>query len=167
MFLDKEHRGGPIEFSDEVTSVAESTDTMHVDANDNDLLLSASEKEDMKGLASISNGSSAYHAPLTSSDQSLSNSLVITGVSQQSSSSAIDDLLGLGFPSIPVARAPLALIAKPVLSPADFQLKWRQLPITSTQVLMALIYVYAPAVCTFNIFVHVYICNFDIYRYVY
>ena len=147
MFLDKEHRGDPFEFSDDATSVTESTDTMlpgqNVDANDNDLLLSASEKEDIKAMAVISNGSSAYHAPPTSSDQSLSNSLVITSTSMlpppQSSSSAIDDLLGLGLPSIPAAPAPLALAVKPILSPSDFQLKWRQLPITSSQVRMALL----------------------------
>jgi hypothetical protein len=136
MFLDKEHsRGGAIEFSDEVTSVTESTtDAMHVDASDNDLLLSASEKEDIKGVASTSNGSSAYHAPLASSDPGASP-LQQSSSSSSTSSSAIDDLLGLGVPIVPVAHAPLlTLTARPVLSPADFQLKWKQLPITSTQV---------------------------------
>lgn len=153
MFLDKEHRG-PFEFSDDgstMASVAESSENMlsgqRVDANDNDLLLSASEKEDSRGVV-VSNGSSSYHAP-SSSTLDVSNSLVamplqsaappqsgVVSTTLSAAGLAIDDLLGLGLPTMP-APAPtpalLALNAKPVLSPAAFQQKWRQLPVASTQ----------------------------------
>ncbi|XP_004291213.1 PREDICTED: beta-adaptin-like protein A [Fragaria vesca subsp. vesca] len=151
MFTHKEHRG-PFEFSDEIGHVSigtESADTAvpanRVEANDKDLLLSTSEKEETKVP---NNSSSAYSAPsydLTSvsvptsqlSDLVISNSTV-PGHAPQSSSFAIDDLLGLGFPAAPApapasSPPPLKLNPKAVLDPTTFQQKWRQLPISLSQ----------------------------------
>lgn len=149
MFTDKEHRG-PFEFSDELGNLsigAESTDTVvpaqRVEANDKDLLLSVSEKEESGGP---SNNGSAYSAPsydgssvsAAASSQMLSE-LAISTVTGHASQSilAIDDLLGLGLPVAP-APAPspplLKLNSKAVLDPGTFQQKWRQLPISSSQV---------------------------------
>lgn len=143
MFTDKEHRG-PSGFSEELGNLsiagesADSIPAQRVEANDQDLLLSTSEKEDVK--ASASNGS-AYNAPLLYDG---SSALVPTSAepatsNHTSSGFAIDDLLGLGMPAAP-APAPtpppppqLKLHARAVLDPATFQQKWRQLPVASSQ----------------------------------
>lgn len=175
MFLDKEHRG-PFDFSDDgttMTSVAESSADMlpgqHVDANDDDLLLSASEKEETRGL--VSNGSLSYSAPSAAISEisnmplaprsvsptppapagsasalsMLVSSMTLTSERPIGSSPAnlgVDDLLGLGLSitaaSTPPAAvvtpaAPLKLNTKPVLDPAAFQQKWKQLPVALNQ----------------------------------
>lgn len=149
MFIDKEHRG-PFEFSDELgqlsigTESAENVSSAHrVEANDKDLLLSTSDREENKGPTT--NGS-AYDAPpyessavaLTTfpsqSDNSSSNPT--TAIVPQSSF-AIDDLLGLTMPveSVPAPPPPaLKLNPKAVMDPSSFQQKWRQLPISLSQV---------------------------------
>lgn len=168
MFLDKEHRG-PFEFSDDgatMTSVAESTEDIlqgqRVDASDNELLLSASEKEDARGL--IGNGAFSYDAPISSTSE-ISNmplaprspsppppipprsgspfSGLLPSVTPETSTAsspaslAFDDLLGLGQPTNSTDAAPpaaaLRLNAKPILDPAAFQQKWRQLPVALSQ----------------------------------
>lgn len=144
MFTDKEHRG-PFEYSDELGHLsigAESRDNVipaqRVEANDKDLLLSTSEKEESRGLA---NNGSAYSAPLIYDGASVSRTATQTqaevAVSNQASL-AIDDLLGLGQPPVASTPAPppppsFKLNAKAVLDPGTFQQKWRQLPISSSQ----------------------------------
>ena len=150
MFTDKEHRG-PFEFSDELGSLSIGVDSAdnvvpahRVEANDKDLLLSTSEKEESRVAT---NYGSAYDAPLyndtsmptgasqTQSELAISNPMVPSH--SPSSSLAIDDLLGLGLPLAPVSPPPppsLKLNAKAVLDPSTFQQKWRQLPISSSQV---------------------------------
>lgn len=154
MFTHKEHRG-PFEFSDEIGHVSigtESVDTVvpanRVEANDKDLLLSTSEKEETRVPSS---NSSAYSAPsydLSSvsvptsqlSELMISNPTVPGHAPQ--SSFAIDDLLGLGLPAAP-APAPspplLKLNPKAVLDPTTFQQKWRQLPIALSQVYLVIL----------------------------
>lgn len=156
MFTDKEHRG-PFEFSDELGNLsigAESADTVvpaqQVEANDKDLLLSTSVEEETRV---VSNNGSAYSAP---SYEGSIGSLVPQaplqfGVSNPSvpgpapqSSSPFDDLFGLGLPTVsapaptpaPAAPSPppLQLNSKAVLDPGTFQQKWRQLPISISQV---------------------------------
>ncbi|KAH7420610.1 hypothetical protein KP509_13G014400 [Ceratopteris richardii] len=143
MFLDKEHRGA-FEFSDDTStnaSVTESSETMlasqSVDANDNDLLLSASEKEDTRGNL-VSNGSSSYVAPSNSLIDGLGSFTVPPAASSLPTASfAIDDLLGLSLstnsPESTLAQPSLVLNAKPALNPGAFQQKWRQLPVASTE----------------------------------
>lgn len=150
MFTDKEHRG-PFEFSDELGSLsigAHSADNVspaqRVEANDKDLLLSTSEKEESRGAT---NNDSAYNAPMYNgasmpsgasqmhSELAISNPVVPSH--SPSSSFAIDDLLGLGAPLAPAPPPPspsLKLNPKAVLDPSTFQQKWRQLPISSSQV---------------------------------
>lgn len=153
MFTYKEHRG-PFEFSDEIGNLSigtESADTVaqahRVEANDKDLLLSTSEKEETRGL---NNNSSAYSAPSydvssvpvpTSqmSELAISNPSVPGNAPQ--SGFAIDDLLGLGLPAAPApapSPPPLKLNPKAVLDPTTFQQKWRQLPISLSQVYLAI-----------------------------
>ncbi|KAJ7958599.1 Beta-adaptin-like protein [Quillaja saponaria] len=144
MFTDKEHRG-PFEFSDEHVNLSpgtESADTVvpaqRVDANDKDLLLSTAEKDE--GRDASSNGS-AYSAPSydiaasqTQKESSISNSNIPGNTLP--SSSAIDDLLGLGFPietATTPTPPPLNLNQKAILDPGTFQQKWRQLPISLSQ----------------------------------
>ncbi|KAJ0089953.1 hypothetical protein Patl1_12876 [Pistacia atlantica] len=155
MFTDKEHRG-PFEFSDELGNVsigAESADNVvpanRVEANDKDLLLSTSEKDESRGPT---HNGSAYSAPLydsSSASISAANSLSELAISNptsagnaSSSSLAIDDLLGLGLPATPAAAPspapaplppPLKLNPKAVLDPGTFQKKWRQLGISLSQ----------------------------------
>ena len=152
MFTDKEHRG-PFEFSDELGNLSIGAESAagtvvpahRVEANDKDLLLSTSEKEEIKGP---SNNGSAYSAPsydgsaISAASQALSELTILNpsvpGLTPQSSL-AIDDLLGLGLPEIPSpAPAPspplLKLNSKAVLDPGTFQQKWRQLPISLSQV---------------------------------
>lgn len=155
MFTYKEHRG-PFEFSDEIGNISIGTETAdtvvqaqahRVEANDKDLLLSTSEKEETRVP---NNNSSAYSAPSydassvslpTSqlSELAISNPTVPGNASQ--SSFAIDDLLGLGLPSAPApapSPPPLKLNPKAVLDPTTFQQKWRQLPISLSQVCIAI-----------------------------
>lgn len=145
MFTDKEHRG-PFEFSEEFghLSVGEETEdnathTTRYEANDNDLLLSTSEKEENQMLV---DNASAYGAPdyasltlvshetITSAPTSLPDASLTLG-------SGIDDLLGLGLPSVPTSPPlphPLKLHGKPTLDPRTFQKKWGELPISLSQV---------------------------------
>ncbi|XP_075641863.1 beta-adaptin-like protein A isoform X2 [Castanea sativa] len=151
MFTDKEHRG-PFEFSDELGNLSIGAESAagtvvpahRVEANDKDLLLSTSEKEEIRGP---SNNGAAYSAPsydgsaVSAASQALSELTILNpsvpGLAPQSSL-AIDDLLGLGLPEIPSpAPAPspplLKLNSKAVLDPGTFQQKWRQLPISLSQ----------------------------------
>lgn len=152
MFTDKEHRG-PFEFSDELGNLSigtESADTIvpghRVEANDKDLLLSTSEKEETRGLSN--NG--AYSAPSydsslvsIASPQKQPDLISTTAIAPAAPSNvspatsfAIDDLLGLGVPATPEpasAPPPLKLSSKAVLDPGTFQQKWRQLPVSSSQ----------------------------------
>ncbi|KAK7410358.1 hypothetical protein VNO78_01079 [Psophocarpus tetragonolobus] len=149
MFTDKEHRG-TFEFADELGNLsvsAESGDSVvpaqRVEANDKDLLLGTSEKEE--GRDPGSNGSiynaPSYNgsaAPSTTSQPLADLAFPSTGISVQapSSSLAIDDLLGLDFPSAAAAMPsppPLNLNPKAVLDPGTFQQKWRQLPISLSE----------------------------------
>ncbi|XP_077219797.1 adaptin family protein [Tasmannia lanceolata] len=143
MFTDKEHRG-PFEFSEELGSLSmltESEDNVpaqRFEANDNDLLLSISEKEENRVPT---NNGSAYSAP----DYELSSMPSVSSPSLPSYvpqiSSGIDDLLGLGLPAAPAPAPapapspppPLKLNGKPVLDPGTFQRKWSQLPISLSQ----------------------------------
>jgi len=134
MFTDKEHRGA-FSFSEELGNlsigVEDSSNVVSaqiVDASDNDLLLSTSEKEENRGPSS--NGS-AYSAPSygASSNHQLP-------VHSPQSSLAIDDLLGLGLaisPNPEPLPPSLTLNPRAVLDPSAFQQKWRQLPISVSQ----------------------------------
>ncbi|KAK7283005.1 hypothetical protein RIF29_12193 [Crotalaria pallida] len=146
MFTDKEHRG-TFEFSDELGNLsisAEAGDSVapaqRVEANDKDLLLSTTEKEE--GREPGSNGS-AYSAPSYDGSSAPSASLAdlaypSTSITAQapSSSLAIDDLLGLDF-SVGTAATPspppLNLNPKAAMDPGTFQQKWRQLPISISE----------------------------------
>ncbi|XP_051129481.1 beta-adaptin-like protein A [Andrographis paniculata] len=135
MFVNKEYRG-PFAFSGDIGSVnPESTDDVVTaqgfEANDKDLLLSVSEKEDNQSCA---NNGSAYSAP------SYNSSKTTTRVSHsqpdlasldkpslhKTPSLAIEELLGLGTP-------PLQLNPKATIDPNTFQQKWRQLHVSESQ----------------------------------
>ncbi|KAG4389360.1 hypothetical protein GLYMA_06G081600v4 [Glycine max] len=154
MFTDKEHRG-TFEFADELGNLsisAESADSVvpaqRVEANDKDLLLSTSEKDE--GRDPGSNGS-VYNAPSYNGSSAPTTSQPLadlafpsTGISGQApaSSLAIDDLLGLDFPVETAAMPsppPLNLNPKAVLDPGAFQQKWRQLPISLSEVCFEII----------------------------
>ncbi|XAR70888.1 hypothetical protein NMG60_11027926 [Bertholletia excelsa] len=134
MFTDKEHRG-PFAFLEELENLSIGVDSSNnavsnqmVEANDSDLLLNTSEKEESMGPSAIS---SAYSAPSYdgSSNHSLSGASSLAGL-------AIDDLLGLGLPLAPdsaPSAPPLKLNASAVMDPGTFQQKWRQLPISVSQ----------------------------------
>lgn len=150
MFTDKEHRG-PFAFTEELGNLSigeEPTGNMAsaqiADANDKDLLLSSSEREESK--APIKNNGSGYSAPLAAADTTAMQSqtdLVSLDYNYKSTPSApstsfaIDDLLGLGLPAAPSPAHPsppaLSLVPKAVLAPNVFQQKWRQLPILISQ----------------------------------
>lgn len=154
MFTDKEHRG-TFEFAAELGNLsisAESGDSVvpqRVEANDKDLLLSTSEKEE--GRDPGSNGSvynapsyNGSSAPSTTSQPLADLAFPNTGTSGQApaSSLAIDDLLGLDFPVGTAATPsppPLNLNPKAVLDPGTFQQKWRQLPISISEVCVEII----------------------------
>ncbi|KAL8499231.1 hypothetical protein ACS0TY_022274 [Phlomoides rotata] len=138
MFTDKEHRG-PFAFSEELGNLsisAEPSDNVvaaqGVEANDKDLLLSISEKEESQGLG---NNGSVYNAPslgqldLVSLDQ--------PSTVHSSASLAIDELLGLGMMSAAPTPVPsssaLLLNAKAAIDANAFQQKWRQLPVSISQ----------------------------------
>ncbi|KAM3331189.1 hypothetical protein ACQJBY_027302 [Aegilops geniculata] len=145
MFTDKEHRG-TFEYSEDLANLtvgAEAPETVisaqRYQENDNDLLLSTSDKED-NGIRS-SNGSytSTYNAPsdLLSSQTPAETALINPGSSTYSTQTnfSLDDLLGLGVPDAPAPPPPpaLALNSKPVLDPATFQKKWGQLALSFSQ----------------------------------
>lgn len=146
MFTDKEYRG-PFAFSEDVGSLSigvESSDNIvaaqRVEANDKDLLLSTSEKEESRGG---SYNGSAYSAPAYDGSASLTAQLDLVSLDNPppanapSGSLAIDDLLGLGLTTQPTVVPPpptLELNAKAALNPNTFQQKWRQLPISISQV---------------------------------
>ncbi|KAJ8450454.1 hypothetical protein Cgig2_002139 [Carnegiea gigantea] len=140
MFTDKEHRG-PFAFSDERGNLSigvESADNVvpaqRVEANDKDLLLSTSEKEESG--TTVNNGA-AYSAPLYDAASAPLVALDTQPVAQALQAGlAIDDLLGLNL-TTPAASAPapppLKLNAKAALDPGTFQQKWRQLSISMSQ----------------------------------
>nr|ATG71013.1 AP4B [Cupressus duclouxiana] len=150
MFIDKEHRG-PFEFSEDIGALATGASpdnsvlpSQRVEASDNDLLLSASEKEENRGIAA--NGSLAYSAPdyngsstalVSHSPSPTANTSAASGAPSTASISQpsieIDDLLGLGPVMTPTPIPALKLNSKTVLDPATFQRKWGQLPIALTQ----------------------------------
>ncbi|CAK9166121.1 unnamed protein product [Ilex paraguariensis] len=149
MFTDKERRG-PFAFSEELGNLSigeESANNIvsaqRIEANDKDLLLSSSEKEESRGPT---NSVAAYSAPtfdgsvpqpasqaqpeLVSLDQTLPANSPLASL-------AIDDLLGLGLPIVPSSAPsppPLILNGKAVLDPKAFQQKWRQLPMSISKV---------------------------------
>lgn len=146
MFTDKEYRG-PFAFSEELGNMSigvEGAETIvssqRVEANDKDLLLSASEKEDK----SLSNNGSAYNAPAYDGSLSVAPSQVQSDLvslepplpsHSSQTSSGIDDLLGLGLSVASTPPAPaLKLNAKAVLDPNTFQKKWRQLSVSISEV---------------------------------
>jgi hypothetical protein len=107
--------------------------------NDNDLLLSTSDKEDNGTRASNGSSASTYNAPSDliglSSQTPAETSLISTGGPTYASQSnfSLDDLLGLGVTEAPPPPA-LTLNSKPVLDPGTFQKKWGQLALAQTQV---------------------------------
>ncbi|KAG2599260.1 hypothetical protein PVAP13_5KG383200 [Panicum virgatum] len=151
MFTDKEHRG-PFEYSEDLTNLAVGTEAQEnvisaqrYQENDNDLLLSTSDKEDNGTRASNGSATSTYNAPsdligssLISSQTPAEASLINTGGPTYSSQSnfSLDDLLGLGVTETPAPPPPpaLTLNSKPVLDPGTFQRKWGQLALALTQV---------------------------------
>ncbi|KAF1871187.1 hypothetical protein Lal_00019979 [Lupinus albus] len=149
MFTDKEHRG-TFEFSDELGNLSISAEPRDavvpaqiVEANDKDLLLSTTEKDE--GREPGINGS-AYSAPSydgssapSATSQPLADlSFLSTSAPGQAPSSSleIDDLFGLDF-SVGTAATPsppsLNLNPKAALDPGTFQQKWRQLPISISE----------------------------------
>ncbi|KAM6592509.1 hypothetical protein CsatA_000212 [Cannabis sativa] len=149
MFTDREHRG-LFEVSDELGNLSigtELTDTgvpgHSVVANDKDLLLSTSEKEETRAPNNNDTFSApAYDSSLisiaASQGQSDLMSSSITGSVTATSSFAIDDLLGLSITAVsePAPTPPppsLKLNPKASLDPSTFQQKWRQLPISISQ----------------------------------
>ncbi|KAK4422287.1 Beta-adaptin-like protein A [Sesamum alatum] len=146
MFTDKEYRG-PFAFSEELGNLSIGTEpadnvvaAQGVEANDKDLLLSTSEKEESQGYG---NNGSAYNAPSynASTTGASQSSLDLVSLDQPSAvhtttSFAIDELLGLGMPAAPgPAPLPSALLlnAKATIDPNAFQQKWRQLPVSLSQ----------------------------------
>ncbi|XP_073129436.1 beta-adaptin-like protein A [Henckelia pumila] len=144
MFTDKEYRG-PFAFSEELGNLSigpESGDhiiaAQGVEANDKDLLLSTSEKEDNHGYNGSAYSAPSYDNSTTTGAFGAQLDLVsLDNLSTQTSSSlAIDELLGLGMPtaSSPAPLPPaLKLNAKAVLDANAFQQKWRQLPVSISQ----------------------------------
>ncbi|CAL4962546.1 unnamed protein product [Urochloa decumbens] len=150
MFTDKEHRG-PFEYSEDLTNLAVGAEAQEnvisaqrYQENDNDLLLSTSDKEDNGTRASNGSAASTYNAPsdligssLISSQAPAETSLINTSGPTYSSQSnfSLDDLLGLGLNESPVPppQPTLTLNSKPVLDPGTFQKKWGQLALALTQ----------------------------------
>ncbi|CAI9755649.1 unnamed protein product [Fraxinus pennsylvanica] len=146
MFTDKEH-SGPFAFSEELGNLSIDTEladnvvpAQRVEANDKDLLLSTSEKEENHG----SINSSAYNAPSYDGSRMVGDlqaqqdlvSLDQLPPANTPASLAIDDLLGLGLPVAPSPTPPppaFKLNDKAVLDPNSFQQKWRQLPVATSQ----------------------------------
>jgi hypothetical protein len=150
LFTDKEHRG-PFVYSEDLTNLtvgAEDPENVmsaqRYQENDNDLLLSTSDKEDNGTRASNGSSTSAYNAPsdlmspLLSLQLLAETALVNAGgqTSPSPSNFSLDDLLGLGVteaPSPPPQPA-LTLNSKLVLDPGTFQRKWGQLALSLSQV---------------------------------
>ncbi|KAL6842588.1 hypothetical protein ACP4OV_027432 [Aristida adscensionis] len=150
MFTDKEHRG-PFEYSEDLSSLtvgAEAPENVisaqRYQENDNDLLLSTSDKEDNGTGATNGSSTSTYNAPSDLSTPSLLGSqtptetaLINPGGPTYSSQSnfSLDDLLGLGISETPATPPPpaLTLNSKPVLDPGTFQKKWGQLALSLSQ----------------------------------
>lgn len=146
MFTDKGHRG-PFAFSEEIGNLslgAESTDNVvpaqRIEANDKDLLLSTSDKEESKGS---SHNGSAYSAPGYDGSSTAPSQTDLVSLDYKPTSNApsatfaIDDLLGIGLPAAASPPPPppvLKLNSKAALEPNAFQQKWRQLPISISQV---------------------------------
>ncbi|CAL0327284.1 unnamed protein product [Lupinus luteus] len=146
MFTDKEHRGA-FDFSDELGNLSITTESgdvvaaERVEANDKDLLLGTTEKDEGRGPSS--NGS-AYSAPSydgsfapSATSQPLADLAFSNTPGQDPSSSLeLEDLFGLDF-SVGTAATPsppsLNLNAKAALDPRTFQQKWRQLPISISE----------------------------------
>jgi hypothetical protein len=151
MFTDKEHRG-PFEYSEDLTNLtvgAEDPENIisaqRYQENDNDLLLSTSDKEDNVIRGSNGSSTSSYNAPsdlispsLLSSQPLAETTVVSTGgpTSPSPSSFSLDDLLGLGVTEAPAPppQPTLTLNSKPVLNPGTFQRKWGQLALSLSQV---------------------------------
>lgn len=151
MFLDKEVRG-PIELVEDTgllpmgpTTTDDVLPSQLVDANDNDLLLGPSDKED--SIVAASNGSHAYNGPDLSGFDSLSApqrsqsaafptptpQVATTPAATSTSLLDFDDLLGLNTYDVSTpAPSSLKLKAKPSLDPQAFQRKWGQLAVAST-----------------------------------
>ncbi|EYU29266.1 hypothetical protein ABFS82_05G130500 [Erythranthe guttata] len=143
MFTDKEHRG-PFAFSEELGNLSIDTEPAdndavsapRIEANDKELLLSTSEKEEILGYGT--NGS-AYNAPSYNSATTTGGSqghLDLVSLDQPSTaftnaSSAMDELFGLGMPAVP--GSVLLLNAKATIESNAFQQKWRQLPVSLSQ----------------------------------
>ncbi|XP_062206228.1 beta-adaptin-like protein A [Phragmites australis] len=150
MFTDKEHRG-PFEYSEDLTNLAVGAEApenvisaQRYQENDNDLLLSTSDKEDNGTGASNNSSTSTYNAPsdlispsLLSSQTPTETVLINAGGPTYSSQSnfSLDDLLGLGISETPAPPPPpaLTLNSKPVLDPGTFQRKWGRLALSSSQ----------------------------------
>ncbi|KAL6615614.1 hypothetical protein ACP70R_037884 [Stipagrostis hirtigluma subsp. patula] len=147
MFTDKEHRG-PFEYSEDLSSLtvgAEASENVisaqRYQENDNDLLLSTSDKEDNGTGANNGSSTSTYNAPsdlgLLSSQTPTETALINPGGPTYSSQSnfSLDDLLGLGVSDAPAPPPPpaLTLNSKPVLDPGTFQKKWGQLALSLSQ----------------------------------
>lgn len=145
MFTDKEHQG-PFAFSEELGNLSIGSEpaddilpAQRVQANDEDLLLTTTEKEESRAHG---NNDAAYNAPAYD-DSSLSQLAIsqtegeLLSLDQSvpadapQASSAIDDLFGLGLSIAP--SPPLKLNSKPVLDPSTFQQKWRQLSVSISQ----------------------------------
>lgn len=145
MFTDKEHQG-PFAFSEEFGNLSIGSEpaddilpAQRVQANDEDLLLTTTEKEESRAHG---NNDAAYNAPAYD-DSSLSQLAIsqtegeLLSLDQSvpadapQASSAIDDLFGLGLSIAP--SPPLKLNSKPVLDPSTFQQKWRQLSVSISQ----------------------------------
>jgi hypothetical protein len=150
MFTDKEHRG-PFEYSEDLTNLtvgAEDPENIisaqRYQENDNDLLLSTSDKEDNVIRGSNGSSTSSYNAPsdlispsLLSSQPLAETTVVSAGgpTSPSPSSFSLDDLLGLGVTEAPAPppQPALTLNLKPVLDPGTFQRKWGQLALSLSQ----------------------------------
>ncbi|XP_047053379.1 beta-adaptin-like protein A [Lolium rigidum] len=145
MFTDKEHRG-TFEYSEDLTNLtvgAEAPETVisaqRYQENDNDLLLSTSDKEDNGTRTSNGSYTSTYNAPsdLLSLQTPAETALINPGGSSYPSQTnfSLDDLLGLGVPDAPAPPPPpaLTLNSKPVLDPGTFQKKWSQLALSFSQ----------------------------------
>jgi hypothetical protein len=150
MFLDKEVLG-PIELADDSgilpmgpTITDDVLPSQLVDATDNDLLLSASDKEE--SVAAASNGShysgpdltgfeSSSAAPRSQSSSFSTSTSHTTTTSSAAATSLLDfeDLLGLNiYETSTPARTSLKLKVKPSLVAQAFQRKWGQLAVAST-----------------------------------
>ncbi|KAG0560601.1 hypothetical protein M758_10G187600 [Ceratodon purpureus] len=150
MFLDKEVRG-PIELTEDSgilplgpTIADDVLPSQLVDATDNDLLLSASDKEE--SVAAVSNGShysgpdlagfeSSSAPPRSTSSPSSTSQVTSTSAAAATSLLDFEDLLGLNTYEVSTpALFSLKLKTKPSLVAQAFQRKWGQLAVALTLV---------------------------------